>query len=341
MNKDSKIFVAGHTGMVGKAICRALNYGGYSKVITAPHSDLELRNEAEVRKFIAKHQPEYVFMCAAIVGGIEANMSKPVDFLLGNLQIQNNVIAASLGFVKKLLFLGSSCIYPRNCEQPMKESSLFTGPLEPTNQWYALAKLTGMKLCEAFRHQYSCNFINVIPCNLYGYGDNYDDKRAHVIPALIRKLHEAKETKFKPHVVIWGRPDTRREFLYVDDLADACVLLMQKYDSPDPINVGYGSDISIFALVQQMLTTMHMQDHVTFTFDPKKAIGMPRKLLDCSRIQNMGWTPKVHLEQGIQQAYLDYLIHYGSTAKNMGKKGAPAADSRSRRKVQALRRNRN
>jgi GDP-L-fucose synthase len=320
MNKDSKIFVTGHTGLVGSAICRALAYEGYTKVITAPHSKLELRNEAEVRRFIAKHQPEYVFLCAAIVGGINANMAKPVDFLLGNLQIQNNVIAASMGFVQKLLFLGSSCIYPRDCPQPMQEKYLLSGPLEPTNQWYALAKLTGIKLCEAYRAQYNCNFINVIPCNLYGYGDNYDPQRSHVIPALIRKFHDAAISKHTKQIKVWGHPETRREFLHADDLAEACVLLMREYDESNPINVGAGRDISIWSLVRKLSQIVNVPEEITISFDQSQPAGVPRKLLDSSSIQDMGWEPATSLDDGLKMAYVDFLNRYGKRQKVWARK---------------------
>ncbi|HDM78405.1 MAG TPA: GDP-L-fucose synthase [Deltaproteobacteria bacterium] len=307
MDKASKIFVAGHRGLVGSAILRKLQTEGYSNIVTRTREELDLRDQQAVNRFFEEERPEYVFLAAAKVGGILANSTCPADFIRDNLQIQTNVIDAAYRYgVKKLLFLGSSCIYPRNAPQPMKEEYLLTGSLEPTNEWYAIAKIAGIKMCQAYRRQYGFNAICVMPTNLYGPGDNFDLKTSHVIPALIRKFHEAK-AEGKSHVVVWGTGNPRREFLYVDDLADALLFLMEHYNSEEIINVGIGKDITIRELAELIREVVGYEGDIVF--DLSKPDGVPRKLLDVSRIHALGWQAKTPLREGLEKTYRWYVEH--------------------------------
>ena len=307
MDKNSKIYVAGHRGLVGSAIVRRLRAEGYMNIVTRTRQELDLCNQAAVYRFFEEEQPEYVFLAAARVGGILANSTYPADFIRDNLLIQTNVIDAAYRYgVKKLLFLGSSCIYPKHAPQPMKEEYLLTGLLEPTNEPYAVAKIAGIKMAQAYRRQYGFNAISLMPTNLYGPGDNFDLETSHVIPALLRKFHEAK-VQGKPHVVVWGTGNPRREFLYVDDLADAAVFLMQHYDSEEIINVGVGEDISIRELAELIREVVGYQGEIVF--DTSKPDGTPRKLLDVSRLHALGWRARIPLRQGLEQTYQWYLAH--------------------------------
>jgi GDP-L-fucose synthase len=305
MNNDSKIFVAGHRGLVGSAIVRRLEAQGCTNLILRSSAELDLRDQARVERFFAEQRPDYVFLAAAKVGGIYANSTYPADYIRDNLQIQTNVIhAAHRANVRKLLFLGSSCIYPKLAPQPIREESLLTGPLEPTNEWYAIAKIAGLKMCQAYRAQYGFNAISVMPTNLYGPGDNFDLQNSHVLPALIRKMHTAKATG-AAFVEVWGTGAPRREFLHVDDLADACVRLMEIYDDPLPVNVGWGEDITIAELVRLIADIVGFKGEVRY--DTAKPDGTPRKLLDVSRLQALGWSPKISLREGIAQTYRWYV----------------------------------
>lgn len=305
MNVDSKIFVAGHRGMVGSAIVRSLQNDGFRKIIVRKSSELDLRNQAEVDAFFASEKPEYVFLAAAKVGGIVANNTYRAEFLYDNLMIEANIIHASYkNQVSKLLFLGSSCIYPKFAPQPMKEDSLLTGLLEPTNEPYAIAKIAGIKLCEAYRDQYNCNFISAMPTNLYGPGDNYHLENSHVIPAMIRKFHEAK-TNGASSVTLWGTGAPLREFLYVDDLADACLFLMKNYNGRLFVNVGSGSEVSIKELAQQIGKIIGFDGDIVF--DTSKPDGTPRKLMNSDVLHNMGWKHTHSLEAGLKLAYEDFL----------------------------------
>ncbi len=301
MDKQAKIYIAGHTGMVGSAIYRKLTSLGYKNIIGRSSTELDLRFQDYVTSFFEQERPDYVFMAAAKVGGIYANNTYRAEFLYDNLMIEANVIQASfLTNVKKLLFLGSSCIYPKFAEQPMKEESLLTGALEPTNEPYAIAKIAGIKLCETYRSQYGCNFISAMPTNLYGPNDNYDLENSHVLPALIRKFHEAKKND-KKEVIIWGSGKPLREFMHVDDLADASVFLMHHYDESGFLNIGTGEEISILDLA-------HLIKDVTgysgeLVFDASKPDGTPRKLMDNSRLAALGWNHNISLEAGIRQVY--------------------------------------
>ena len=305
MELNSKIYVAGHGGMVGSAIIRNLKSKGFENIITRPSKDLDLRSQAAVNIFFLEQKPDYVFLAAAKVGGIQANNTFRADFLYDNLMIQANIIhAAATEKVTKLLFLGSSCIYPKMAPQPLKEEYLLTGSLEQTNEPYAIAKIAGIKLCEYYRNQYGCNFICVMPTNLYGVGDNYDLYNSHVLPALIRKMYEAKMNK-ATEVVVWGTGTPKREFLYADDLADACTYLMDNYNESKIINIGTGEDISIKELA------LIIKDIIGFNgslvFDETKPDGTPRKLMDVSKVNSMGWKHSIELKQGIQLAYHDFL----------------------------------
>jgi GDP-L-fucose synthase len=301
VEKDSKIYIAGHQGMVGSAIVRRLQADGFQNLLLQSHQALDLSNQEAVEDFFASQQPDFVFHAAARVGGILANDSYPADFIYENLSIQlHSIHAAWKNKVKKFLFLGSSCIYPRLAPQPLKEEYLLTGPLEPTNEWYAVAKIAGIKQCQAYRRQYGFNAISVMPTNLYGPGDNFDLENSHVLPALIRKFHDAKNASNKT-VTVWGSGNPRREFLHVDDLADACLFLMQRYDSEEIINIGTGKDISILELAMLVKEITGFAGEITL--DASKPDGTPRKLLDTSRIQNLGWQPGIALKQGIQQTY--------------------------------------
>jgi len=304
VNKDAKIFVAGHRGLVGSAIWRKLQERGFSQLVGRTRSELDLLDGKAVSQFFAQEQPAYVFDAAAKVGGIHANASYPAQFLHENLQIQNNLIhGAFLSCVKKFLFLGSSCIYPKFAPQPMREESLLTGPLEPSNQWYAVAKIAGIKMCQAYRRQYGCDFISAMPTNMYGPNDSYDLENSHVLPALIRKFHEAKISGAR-EVVCWGTGSPYREFLYADDLAEACLFLMDRYSEEQFINVGSGTEISVKDLAEMVGTIIGF--HGSITWDTSKPDGTPRKLMDSSRIFALGWKPRVSLEEGIRLAYEDF-----------------------------------
>jgi GDP-L-fucose synthase len=314
MRADSAIYVAGHRGLVGSAIVRRLRAAGFSNIIARTRQELDLTDGRAVAAFMASAKPEYVFDAAAKVGGILANDTFPADFIRENLAIQNNVIHESWrAGVKRLLFLGSSCIYPRDCPQPIKEDYLLTGPLEPTNRAYAIAKIAGIEMSWSYNRQHGTRFLAAMPTNLYGPGDNYDLKNSHVLPALIRKMHEARE-RGDAEVVVWGTGTPRREFLYSDDLADACVMLMTLSDAdfsaqavayPPLINVGYGTDLTIHELADLVAKTVGFGGRLTF--DASKPDGTPRKLLDVSRLKALGWVPRTRLEQGISTAYRDFL----------------------------------
>ncbi|WP_343605627.1 GDP-L-fucose synthase [Fluviicola sp.] len=305
MKKEDKVYVAGHNGMVGSSIVRKLEREGFTNIITRSSKELNLIDQAAVAAFFEETKPDYVFLAAAKVGGIQANNRYKGDFLYDNLMIQTNVIhAAHAHQVKKLLFLGSSCIYPKFAQQPISEDSLLTGTLEPTNEPYAIAKIAGIKLCDAFRDQYGVNFISAMPTNLYGPNDNYDLQNSHVLPAMIRKFHEAKLSGGK-EVVIWGTGKPMREFLYVDDLAEACYFLMENYNDPGAINVGTGSDITIEDLAYLVKRIVGFEGELVF--DTSKPDGTPKKQLDVSKINKLGWKAKIDLEKGIQLAYESFL----------------------------------
>ena len=317
MLKSSRIYVAGHRGLVGSAIVRRLQSEGYSDIITRTHSELDLAGQSEVEEFFKKERPEYVFLAAAKVGGIIANNTYPAEFIYTNLMIQTCILhAAYLSGVKKLIFLGSSCIYPKFAPQPMKEEYLLTGELEPTNEPYAVAKIAGIKMCQAYNRQYGTNFISVMPTNLYGPDDNFDLESSHVLPAMIRKFHEAKDVKPKLQpVVLWGTGSPRREFLYVDDLADACLFLMENYDVKPGIdlgliNIGTGKDITIKELAEMIKETVGFKGSITW--DTTRPDGTPQKLLDVTKLKSLGWNSKTTLKQGIKQTYDWYRIHVTS-----------------------------
>jgi GDP-L-fucose synthase len=305
MNLNDKIYIAGHRGMVGSAIERQLRKKGFQNIVTRTSKELDLRNQAAVNAFFAAEQPAYVFLAAAKVGGIYANNTYRAEFLYDNLVMETNIIhAAYENKVQKLLFLGSSCIYPKAAPQPLKEEYLLTAPLEPTNEPYAIAKIAGIKLCEAYRDQYGCNFISVMPTNLYGIGDNYHPENSHVLPALIRRFHEAKE-RGDSEVVVWGTGTPRREFLYADDLADACLFLMEQYNEKGLVNIGTGEDLSIAALAQLVKEAVGFEGSIAF--DATKHDGTMRKLLDVSKLHSMGWKHTIELKEGIALAYADFL----------------------------------
>jgi GDP-L-fucose synthase len=305
MTPDASIFVAGHRGLVGSAIVRRLQEAGYSRIIVREHRELDLRDQAAVSEFFDSVRPQFVFLAAARVGGIFANTSYPAEFLHDNLAIQTNVIdAAYRSGTGKLLFLGSSCIYPKFAPQPMSEECLLTGSLEPTNEWYAIAKIAGLKLCQAYRRQYGFRAVSAMPTNLYGPGDNFSLEKSHVLPALIRKFHEAKERQ-EPEVEIWGTGTPRREFLHVDDLADACVFLMQRYDEESWINVGRGEDVPISELAGIVSNIVGFRG--SLRFNHAMPDGTPRKLLDTSKLTALGWTPRISLASGIEQTYRWFL----------------------------------
>ena len=308
MNKNSKIYVAGHTGLVGSAIVRELEKQGYSNLLLKTHKELDLTNADKVKSFFEVENPEYVFLAAAKVGGILANNTYPADFIYQNLQIQNNIIHNSyLSKVKKLLFLGSSCIYPKLCPQPIKEEYILTGELEPTNEPYAIAKIAGIKMCESYNRQYGTNFISVMPTNLYGINDNFDPENSHVIPGLINKIHNAKIENLSS-VKVWGTGKPKREFLFSDDLANACVFLMEKYDSNEIINIGCGEDIEILTLVNLICDVIGYKGEIEF--DTSKPDGTPRKILDISKIKKLGWSPKTDLRNGLKIVYEWYLKNH-------------------------------
>lgn len=305
MEKNAKIYVAGHRGMVGSAIVRALKNQGYTNIITRTSKELDLRRQIDVEEFFTKEKPDYVFLAAAKVGGILANNEAPADFMYDNMILEMNVIhEAYKNKVKKLMFLGSSCIYPRMAPQPMKEDCLLTSELEKTNEAYALAKISGLKYCEYLNRQYGTDFISVMPTNLYGPNDNYHPEHSHVLPALIRRFHEAKENNLN-EVVIWGTGTPLREFLYVDDLADACVYLMNTYSGNETVNLGTGKELSIKKLAELVKKVVGFKGNITF--DTTKPNGTPRKLLDVSKLEKLGWKYKTELEDGIKLAYEDFL----------------------------------
>jgi len=301
MQNDARIYVAGHRGLVGAALVRRLHEKGYQNLILVSSSELDLRDQAAVEDFYSKSRPEYVFIAAARVGGILANDTYPAEFLYDNLMIEANLIHGAYKHgVKKVLFLGSTCIYPKLAPQPLKEEYLLSGPLEETNEWYAIAKIAGVKLCQAYARQYGCRFISVMPTNMYGPGDNFDLKTSHVLPALIRKFHEAR-INGDANVTIWGSGAPRREFLHVDDCADACVYLMDVYEERDMINIGVGEDISIHDLALLIKSVVGYEGGIVY--DSTKPDGTPRKLVDISKIRRMGWSPAVTLEEGIRSTY--------------------------------------
>ena len=301
MRSDDRVFVAGHRGLVGSAIVRRLEAEGFENILTCSRDELDLTDRQAVEDFFQRQRPEYVFLAAARVGGILANDSRPAEFIRDNLLIQTHVIDAAWRCgVRKLLFLGSSCIYPKHAPQPLREEYLLTGPLEPTNSAYAVAKIAGLEMCAAYRRQYGFNAISLMPTNLYGPGDNFDLKTAHVLPALLRKFHEAKQSGAR-QVSVWGTGTPRREFLHVDDLADAAAFLMRCYDDPEPINVGVGQDISIAALAELIQEVVGYAGEIVF--DPSRPDGTPRKLLDVSRLERLGWRPRIGLREGIRWTY--------------------------------------
>ena len=308
LNKSEKIFVAGHRGMVGSAIVRRLELEGFSNLLVRDRPKLDLSDESAVAKFFAQEKPSVVILAAAKVGGIKANNDFPVEFLLENLRIQNNVIQAAYeNDARKLLFLGSSCIYPKLAPQPIPETALLSGPLEPTNEAYAIAKIAGIKLCQAYAREHDANFISVMPTNLYGPNDNFDLETSHVLAALLRKAHEAKTRKDR-ELIAWGSGKPRREFLHVDDLASACLLLLEQYDSPEIINVGCGEDISIRELAELICDVVGFDGELTL--DANKPDGTPRKLLDVTKLRTLGWKPSIPLRDGIAQTYEWFLANY-------------------------------
>ena len=308
MEKDAKIYVAGHRGLVGSSILRALDRAGYKNVVYRTHKELDLTNFEAVKNFFDRERPEYVFLAAAKVGGIWANKTHKAEFIYENLQIQNSVIKNAYDYgVKKLLFLGSSCIYPRMCPQPIKEEYLLSGYMEETNDAYAIAKISGLMMCRAFRQQYGVDYISAMPTNLYGYNDNFDLESSHVLPALMRKIHDAKENNV-PEVTVWGTGSPLREFLFVDDLADALVFLMNEYSGEEHVNVGTGTDVSIKELAQLICKVVGYKGKLVF--DTSKPDGTPKKLLDVSKINSLGWKAAVSLEEGIRKTYEWYLQEY-------------------------------
>lgn len=312
MQKTDKIYIAGHRGLVGSAILRALEKQGFSNLLVRTHKELDLTNQMQVFHFFEKESPDYVFLCAAKVGGIYANNTFRGEFIYNNLMIQSNVIeAARLMGTKRLLFLGSSCIYPRNCPQPMREEHLLSGYLEPTNEPYAIAKIAGIKLCEAYNRQYGTDFASVMPTNLYGPNDNFDLKNSHVLPALLRKVHEAKMAK-EAHVVIWGTGKPKREFLHVDDMASACLLMMNNAGFTDMINIGSGEEISIRELAELICEVVGFEGQLSF--DPDKPDGIARKFLDTSKLAQLNWKPQIKLKEGLKQTYSWFLKYYNQGA---------------------------
>lgn len=307
---DARIYVAGHAGLVGSAIVRALEARGSSSLLLATREQLDLRDQSAVNYWFKANRPEFVYLVAGTVGGIWANSTRPAEFIYDNMMIHATVVhAAHLFGVKKLLYLGSSCIYPRQCPQPIREEYLLTGPLEPTNEWYALAKIAGIKLCQAYRKQYGCDFISAMPTNLYGPGDNFDLSSSHVVPALIRKFHDAKAAG-RRDVEVWGTGAPLREFLHVDDLADACLFLMEHYDGDSHLNVGTGEDLSIRALAELVREVVYPE--AKLIFDPSKPDGTPRKLLDVSRLHALGWRHRIDLRDGIESSYRWFLDHHAT-----------------------------
>ena len=307
MNKNDKIYIAGHRGMVGSAIKRLLEKRGFENIVTRTRSELDLKNQQAVEDFFLAEKPDYVFLAAAKVGGIHANDTYPADFIRENLQIQTNIIdSAYRNGVKKLLFLGSTCIYPKMAPQPLKEEYLLTGPLEPTNEWYAIAKIAGLKMCAAYRRQYGFDAISVMPTNLYGPGDNFGLENSHVLPALMRRFHEAKINS-DPEVVVWGTGTPRREFLHVDDMADAVLYLMENYSDEETVNIGVGDDIPIRDVAQMVKEVVGFEGELTF--DSSKPDGTPRKWLDVSKLNNLGWSATIPLLKGLEDTYNWFLVH--------------------------------
>ncbi len=316
MPQDARVYVAGHAGLVGSAIMRRLERGGYSNVLTATRSELDLRDQGAVNEWFEAHRPDYVFLVAGTVGGILANSTRPAEFIYDNLMIHGTVVHAShLTGVTKLLYLGSSCIYPRHATQPITEEQLLTGPLEPTNEWYAVAKIAGIKLCQAYRRQYGSDFISAMPTNLYGPNDNFDLASSHVLPALIRKFHDAKASG-SDEVEVWGTGSPMREFLHVDDLADACLFLMEHYSDDSHINVGTGVDLSIRELAEKVRQIVN--PGANLRFDTSKPDGTPRKVLDVSRLRNLGWSPAHDLDSGIRSTYEWFLQQQSAHASLRG-----------------------
>lgn len=308
MDKSAKIYVAGHRGLLGSAVVRSLGAEGFSNLLLRSSAELDLTSQAETYAFLAKERPAFVFLCAAKVGGIKANMEAPAEFLFRNLEIQNNVIEGSRrAGVKKLLFVGSSCIYPKEAPQPITEDQLLQGPLEPTNEGYALAKIAGIRMCQFYRRQHGCDFISAIPTNLYGIADNYDANSAHLVPALIRKVHAAKKEGMK-EIEVWGSGRPRREFMLSDDCASALVHMMKHYSAEQPVNVGTGEDATILELAEAVSSALGWK--VGFKLDTSKPDGMMRKMLDVSQLKGMGWAPKHSLEAGIAIAYEDFLKRF-------------------------------
>jgi len=312
---DAPMFVAGHAGLVGSAIVRRLEAEGFTNLLVARREQLDLRDQAAVHYWFRAHRPEYVFLAAGTVGGIMANSTRPAEFLYDNMMIHATVVEAAHEYeVRKLLYLGSSCIYPRLADQPIREESLLTGPLEPTNEAYAIAKIAGIKLCDAYRAQYGSNFVSAMPTNLYGPHDNFDLTSSHVLPALLRKFHDAR-VNGDAIVEVWGSGSPRREFLHVDDLADACVFLMRHYDEPGPINVGTGEDLSIGELAEMIGEKVYPEAELVF--DHTKPDGTPRKVLDVSRLRELGWSPTIDLREGIASTYEWFLANQGQPLRGM------------------------
>ena len=308
IDTGARIFVAGHAGLVGSAVVRRLRAGGFTTILAASRAELDLRDQAAVDRWFGANRPEYVFLVAGTVGGILANSTRPAEFIYDNMMIHATVVhAAYREGVRKLLYLGSSCIYPRECPQPMKEESLLTAPLEPTNEPYAVAKIAGIKLCQAYRRQYGCDFISAMPTNLYGPGDNFDLSSSHVLPALLRKFYDAR-AEGRGEVVIWGTGSPRREFLHVDDLADACLYLMERYDGDLHMNVGTGVDLSIRELAEMVRDVVH--PGARLVFDASKPDGTPRKLLDVSRLHALGWRHRIELRAGIEATYRWFIANH-------------------------------
>jgi GDP-L-fucose synthase len=322
MDKNAKIYIAGHRGLVGRALMRQLNAQGYENIVTSTRDQVDLTDQAAVRVFFAAEKPEYVFDAAAVVGGIQANDQYPADFIGGNLMIQTNLIdTAYRSGAKKLLFLGSTCIMPRDAPQPMKEEYMLTGPLEETNQWYAVAKIAGIKMCQAYRRQYGFDAISVQPTNLFGIGDNFDYETSHMPAALIRKMHDAK-TNGDEEAVIWGTGTPRREIMYVDDMANACIFLMQKYSGEDFVNIGVGDDISIKDFAEMIAEVVGFEGR--FNYDTSKPDGTPRKLVDVTRLTGLGWTSQISLREGVERTYAWFLENEDSlrtlTAESFARK---------------------
>ena len=322
MDKNAKIYIAGHRGLVGRALMRQLNAQGYENIVTSTRDQVDLTDQAAVRVFFAAEKPEYVFDAAAVVGGIQANDQYPADFIGGNLMIQTNLIdTAYRSGAKKLLFLGSTCIMPRDAPQPMKEEYMLTGPLEETNQWYAVAKIAGIKMCQAYRRQYGFDAISVQPTNLFGIGDNFDYETSHMPAALIRKMHDAK-TNGDEEAVIWGTGTPRREIMYVDNMANACIFLMQNYSGEDYVNIGVGDDISIKDFAEMIAEVVGFEGR--FTYDTSKPDGTPRKLVDVTRLTGLGWTSQISLREGVERTYAWFLENEDSlrtlTAESFARK---------------------